>query len=253
MKNQNKSAQIIERIHKFNPQSLDEFRNVLSSKRKISKFILTEEKLLDLLDLIEADYKVLEINNKRLLPYHNLYFDSDKKNLYLDHHNRKEKRFKVRIRKYLETQDCFLEIKKKKGAKLEKVRLGVDDITDKLDTKSIRFIKNETNSDLDFQPVLFNDFHRITLMNNSKNERVTIDTDISFNNKESDVSLNGLVIIEIKQNQFNRNSSIMKSLKKMYINPIKISKYCIGVVCLFPDIKYNRFKIKLSKINNLIN
>ena len=60
-----------------------------------------------------------------------------------------------------------------------------------------------------------------------------------------------LVIIEVKQERINRASPIVKALKNKSINPYRISKYCIGMTHVYPQLKYNRFKRKLIKINNL--
>jgi hypothetical protein len=60
-----------------------------------------------------------------------------------------------------------------------------------------------------------------------------------------------LVIIEVKQQRFNRKSLIVQTLKKYKYNPFSISKYCVGIVHLYQDLKYNLFKSKVLKINKI--
>ena len=52
--------------------------------------------------------------------------------------------------------------------------------------------------------------------------------------------------------RFNRKSKVIKSLKGIRQNPYSISKYCIGMISLYNDLKYNIFKKKLIRINNII-
>ena len=60
------------------------------------------------------------------------------------------------------------------------------------------------------------------------------------------------MVVEVKQERFNRNSKIVKILKSIQQHPYSISKYCIGMISLYNDLKYNVFKKKLIKINNII-
>ena len=62
---------------------------------------------------LEHHYSILEIDGRRRFTYDTLYFDTPERQLYLDHHNGKLNRFKLRIRHYRETGDSFLEVKKK--------------------------------------------------------------------------------------------------------------------------------------------
>ena len=62
--------------------------------------------------------------------------------------------------------------------------------------------------------------------------------------------MDSLVIMELKQD--GRARSLLKEvLFDLRIKPYKISKYCIGTAMTRPDVKQNRFKKKLRKINKL--
>jgi hypothetical protein len=54
-----------------------------------------------------------------------LYFDTDSKRFYHDHHNGKVKRTKIRMRNYVESNLTFLEIKKKILTPNRKLNLSV--------------------------------------------------------------------------------------------------------------------------------
>ena len=107
--------------------------------------------------------------------------------------------------------------------------------------------------EFDLEPKLFNSFYRITLVNKSSVERITIDFDVKFNNYNGLFGQNeSLVIIEVKQPQLNRTSPIIRALKNKLIRPQSLSKYCIGMVKTNQSIKYNRFKKHLNLINKKI-
>jgi hypothetical protein len=82
-------------------------------KRVDTKFIVHKDQLPQLLDNIHNDYRVLEINQNRVMTYKSKYFDTPNAHLYLLHHNGKASRVKVRIRNYVESNLFFLEVKQK--------------------------------------------------------------------------------------------------------------------------------------------
>ena len=58
------------------------------------------------------------------------------------------------------------------------------------------------------------------------------------------------MIIELKRDGL-MPSKMQHILRDMRIFPMKISKYCIGVAMTIPQVKHNRFKEKLVKLNKL--
>ena len=65
--------------------------------------------------------------------------------------------------------------------------------------------------------------------------------------------MEALVIAELKQENYNRQTLFAKILKGKLIRPERVSKYCLGVALLEEDIKKNEIKAKLRKINTLEN
>lgn len=243
---------ITKSLQDFIPISLDEMNDVALMKRTDTKFIVNVSQLGKVLKYIKNDYRILEINKKKLMSYSTLYFDTNCNKFYHDHHNGKKNRIKVRIRKYLESNLCFLEIKEKNGkGETDKSRIQIQNFETNLSKTSKEFIHKSVLKDYKLQPSLWNNFNRITLVNTESKERVTIDLNLSFRINNTKKLYNRLVIIEVKQVRFNRNSKIIQVLKSIRQNPYSISKYCIGMVSLYNNIKYNLFKTKLIKINNI--
>ena len=97
----------------FSPISLDEMDDVKLMSRTDTKFTFQSEKLPSLLKKMMPFYRVLSINGDLIHDYKSLYFDTDDRKFYLDHHNRRVNRHKVRFREYVGSDLTFLEIKRK--------------------------------------------------------------------------------------------------------------------------------------------
>ena len=98
-------------LHSFQPVSLEEMDNVKLLNRTDTKFVFDYDNLSLFLESCSKDYKILTINSKNIAHYKTLYFDTSDFEFYNHHHNQKGNRFKVRIRKYVDSSLCFLEIK----------------------------------------------------------------------------------------------------------------------------------------------
>ncbi|MDE0967505.1 MAG: polyphosphate polymerase domain-containing protein [Flavobacteriaceae bacterium] len=241
-------------LSSFDKISLDEMNGVSLMKRVDTKFILAETQLLKVLAKLQKDYRVLEIDNERLMQYSTLYFDTQNKKCFKEHHNGKLNRYKIRMRKYLVSDICFLEVKKKNNLGVtNKTRKQIKDFETILSSDSKEFIYNSQINDSLLEPALYNNFNRITLVNKNHPERVTIDTNLSFKSADKEKIFDNLVVIEIKQEGKRLNTLINKALKLMSILPTNFSKYCLGITNTFDNIKSNRFKeinLKINKLNN---
>lgn len=216
--------------------------------------MFTPEKLRQLLPLLLEDYRVLEIDDHRIFSYRTRYFDTEGLDFYLDHHSGKLNRHKVRFRTYVETGATFLEIKfKNNKGRTIKNRMIVADQETVLSQESKAFIREISGIRADLIPVLENRFSRITLVNKTKPERVTLDFNMSFHFQGKDLLIDDLCVAEVKQERFDRLSPIMTALKAIGCYPDSISKYCLGVAMGLSHVKHNRFKQKLIKIQKLQN
>jgi hypothetical protein len=236
----------------FQPISLAEMDSVQLMNRTDTKFILPRHVLEEILQQLPGDYKVLDINGVRQSHYETLYFDSTNFRHFIDHQNGKKNRFKIRKRKYVESGLSFLEIKfKNNKGRTIKSRIKLPDIETTFDDRGRSFVTEKLNSGEALEPKLWNNFQRITLVNESLPERLTIDCNLGFSYKGRIVELPSLVIAEVKQESENRHSPFMSKLKARIIRPESISKYCLGVTMLYPEIKSNNFKEKILRINKI--
>ena len=245
-------SQIIELLNTFDAVGLDELNGAEFMKRTDTKFIFSYEHFQKLLPELLDYYKVLEVSGTRLASYENLYFDTPDLMFYHDHHRNKKNRYKVRFRNYSTSNLCFLEVKFKnnKGVCIKK-RKKIDSFKNNLDQKDFLFIRKHIHKDIELIPVCRNKFSRITLLNKTQKERLTIDFSLNVLNEEKSYSVDNLVIAELKQERANRRTAFYTIIKKMSIQPLSLSKYCIGMNYLNENIKSNRFKSKFLKIKKL--
>ena len=239
----------------FSPIKLAEMDNVKLMSRSDTKFAFKFSKLPKLLNQMMPFYKVLEINGKFIHDYKSLYFDTDDRKFYLDHHNGRVNRNKVRFREYVGSDLTFLEIKRKnnKGKTIKK-RMKVDSINDNLSVKQKEYIYSIIGSNIILNSKQWINFSRITFVHKVHKERLTIDINLNFKEKDRRGDLNQIAIGEVKQERMSRLSDFMRIAKELHILPIRISKYCMSTLELNPELKQNRFKEKtlfLTKLKNL--
>ncbi len=240
-------------LSKFNPISLKEMDSVQLMNRVDTKYVLSKNQFLDVLNELAQHYRALEIEGLRTAKYKSLYFDTDDLDHYMHHHNGYPNRYKVRIRRYVDSDLCFLEVKHKKKGRTDKTRIRIEDFELDLSDASIDFINQILPESKELQPSLWNSFERITLVNQELNERVTLDIGLHFKDSEhkKDMGYENIVIAEVKQEKENRSSPVMKTLRAHGIRRAKVSKYCIGMGLTNPEIKKNRFKKKYLLIDKI--
>ncbi|MCG8577788.1 MAG: polyphosphate polymerase domain-containing protein [Flavobacteriales bacterium] len=231
--------------------SLAEMDEVKLLNRTDTKFVFKRSLLNEILPLLAEDYRVLNVEGNIISRYQTLYFDTDEYKFYLDHHNQKGNRFKVRMRKYVESELFFLEIKNKFKGRTDKKRIMIDDFEMDMKKKSKTFVDEVLGVELDLKSKLWNSFGRITLVNKKEKERLTLDLDLTFEWDDQKHVYDHVVIAELKQENVNRNSLFYRLMKKNGVRPTGMSKYCIGALTLEPTLKYNNFKRKKLLINKL--
>lgn len=240
-------------INTFKPITLEGMDAVKLMTRKDTKYVCNIDDLPGILQEASANYQVLEINNKRLMGYESLYFETRDHEMYLKHHNRKRNRYKVRIRQYLNSGEFFLEIKfKKNTGETIKKRIPVEKDQDLHHPDLNKFLQdNSPYTPDDLVPQLFSRFYRMTLVSIPMVERITIDILPGwwFNNNQKELPY--LVIMEVKGEKFTNTEGFGLILREARIQRKRISKYCTGINLLYPEIKYNRFKLKMLHLKKL--
>jgi hypothetical protein len=245
--------QINDVINPFEVISLDEMDRVKLMNRIDTKFAFSFNELLTILPELSAHYTILEVDKNKAPFYESLYLDDTNFSFFHDHHKGKSNRFKVRFRKYVDSQLTFLEVKHKTKGRTDKKRIAVEQVPNELNTQHTHFVHSIINTNATLHPVMWNSFHRITLVSKLENERLTFDFSIQFKWGENQQAFDNLVIAELKQKCLNRNSAFYALMKQRMCRPYRLSKYCIGSIELYGEsnLKFNRFKKKLLKLKKI--
>lgn len=250
-------ATVQNHLRTLQPISLKGLDRVKLLNRVDRKYIIPIHRLPIILDLLNRSrYSILEIDGHRAFSYLTTYFDTTDYRFYRDHHNRLSSRIKVRTRTYKENNLHFFEIKMKSNLRTNKVRESlrgaIPDLSYNQSEKIKELYPKELGSAL--IPSLHNSFTRITLVNEAKTERCTIDLNVSFKNPEEpeqEISINDIAIIEVKQSKTSVVNGIVAALRNMQVHPSGISKYVLGLILTHPEIKHNAFKPLLHKIDKI--
>ena len=106
--------------------------------------------------------------------------------------------------------------------------------------------------DIEVEAKQWINFSRVTFVHIKDKERLTMDLNLTYHDKNYKGDLKKIIIAEVKQEKMSRKSDFMRIAKQLSILPIRISKYCISTLKLNPVVKSNRFKEKVLFLNKLI-
>jgi hypothetical protein len=251
-------SQIIsELLPVFAGVSLEEIENAPSMNRVDIKYIIPATSLPDIMINLKNSFRILEIDNSRSFQYESTYYDTEDFLFYHQHMTGRLERYKVRYRKYLASDTAFLEVKiTTNKRRTVKWRIRTDHQHDlQKDVRSSGFLMKYLPQP---SPVLGatikSSFDRVTLTDMSLNERITIDSGLSFSDMNgNNTQLPSISIIELKKERAGNRSELPGILKKFSVQPCGFSKYCYGAATLHDLPRKNLLKSKILLINKIEN
>jgi hypothetical protein len=247
-------ARINELLQHLEPITLEQMSSIRLMNRTDTKFVTSKENLARLLEMAQGKYYAQFNNESKIANYMTTYWDTDNHRFFLEHHNGRAPRQKVRVRTYMDSDLTFLEVKTKNNhGRTKKKRVEVPSQEIDVQGTNGEFVEGLVHQGLcEMHPTVRNQFHRITLVNYDKTERLTIDYDVHFHNMETgnDAETGPLVIIELKRDG-NVYSPVLDILRVLRIKPSGFSKYCIGSVMTNKSLKRNIFKAKMVTLSKL--
>ena len=240
-------------LNHYAPITLSNMSRVALLNRTDTKYVLSLATLQRIMPQLTEDYLSLVVMGKRASHYRTLYFDSEDFALYHRHHAGALNRYKVRSREYVDSQLAFLEVKHKNNkGRTVKSRMQTPELADEIVEETAAFLQETFPFDpTQLEAKLWVEYDRITLVSELRQERVTIDLNLTFSWEDETISLPHLVIIEVKQDGFSAQSEMIRLLRQNQVQPLGLSKYCMGVSLLYPHVKHNNFKSKLRLVQKL--
>jgi hypothetical protein len=185
--------------------------------------------------------RVLETGGCRDFGYASLYLDTPELTGYHLAARGRRRRFKVRRRTYLDSGDAFVEVKTR-GARGTTVKQRVPD-----DGEAATFVDAALGAaghpgvrSRDLRPVLATAYRRTTLLLPGTDDRVTVDTGLTWSLPGGDpLTLPGLAVVETKTGA--GASAADRLLWRRGHRPARISKYGTGLAALRGDLPDNRW------------
>lgn len=241
-------------LNSFSPIALADMNRASLLKREDTKFLLNQDVLLDILAGLQGTYRLFQHQGVRLQVYQTVYFDTPGNRFYHDHQRGAADRYKIRSREYITSHTSFLEVKHKTcHGETIKHRLATPWLVEEPSELNQDFLqKAYPDVPTPLVSTLRNQFQRVTLVNLTARERITVDLGLSFFQDGTEFPLPGIVIAEIKQPRRTRETEFWHRLKQRSIHPTSFSKYCVGMTMTRPWIKQNNFKPLLLHLRRLM-
>jgi hypothetical protein len=233
---------------------LADLERVALLDRVDTKYVFGASQLYAALRALPGQYRALEVEGVRLNRYQTVYFDTPDFGMYRQHHNRFGTRYKVRTRRYVDSDLSFFEVKHKTNrGRTVKTRFPTEVIETEIDDEADAFVGALTPLPPDrLEPVLWNEYLRATLVSTRREERLTLDVNLAFGWGDAGVTLPGIAIAEVKQRHLTQDSDFIRQMREMGVRSTPFSKYCMGASLLYGDLKSNNFKPHLRLVEKIM-
>ncbi|WP_418275740.1 polyphosphate polymerase domain-containing protein [Isoptericola jiangsuensis] len=229
------------------PVSLTELDATAALQTRVDrKYVLTPGEVADLLAGIGPGVRVLQIDGSRTFTYASTYYDTADLVTFHQAARRRRRRYKVRMRTYVDTGGTFLEVKTRAARGVTvKERVPTADAGPQLAPQAARFVDDRLAAariaappSSHLAPVLSSHYRRTTLL--THDARVTLDTDLTWRLAPGPdgvarwADVGGLVVVETKAGT--APSSVDRLLWRAGHRPDRISKYATGLAVLRPEL-----------------
>jgi hypothetical protein len=217
-----------------------------------NKYVVSAAAFGDAMTVLGQDFDVLAIDGETTFTYETVYYDTETLLAYRQHAQGRRRRFKIRCRRYVESDLYFFEVKLKgsrgRTIKQRMVYDGTRHGQDTLDDPTAAFVRRCVDDTYGqafaerLSAQLTMRYRRLTLVARDRPERLTADFALEF------VGAGGAracappdtLIIEVKS-QDGRGVGD-RVLRSTGARGGTCSKYCVGLNLIRPDMQYNAFK-----------
>lgn len=239
-------------LERFPTISLEDAQQVQLANRQDTKYLFGASQLLPILHEVQQ-CRVLDINGARQSRYETLYFDTPDWLLLRQHARGQLSRYKIRTRRYVETDTSFLELKVKNNKyRTVKSRMELPFLEEHLSEQGRAFLGEHLPAlPQDLRAVCRIKYRRLTLINEDLSERMTVDFDLSFDDGHQRYHYPNLVIAEVKQERSSQ-SAFTRLMRQHAIRKGKLSKYCWSVLTLHPELRRGLLNPMIQQLNKVL-
>jgi VTC domain len=217
------------------------------------KYLVPIERFAELAARLPATWAVLEIGGLRGFAYESVYFDTPDLLTYRQHLQGRRRRYKVRTRTYLDSEDCMFEVKLKgRREQTVKARLPYP-VADRtcINPQARAFLAAQLQQAYG-QPVprlaanVTTAYRRTTLVDLQHGTRLTYDVDLTCTGGgKVAAGLSRHVLVETKCHGPLGDADL--ALRGLGLRPVELSKYCVAVALLHPGIRANPWHRTLQR------
>lgn len=226
------------------PVGLDELLALAELQQRVDrKYLVPADRLGPALAGLRRDLRVLEVGGRRRFHYDTVYHDTPDLDCYRHHVQGRRRRAKVRVRTYVESGDCMLEVKCAGERVTVKHRTPWAPAPLWLTAPGLSFVAEHAPVlDPDsLRPVAATTYDRTTLLVAADGSRTTVDVGLTARSGGRRRSIRpGVVVVETKTQ--GRPGRVDAALQAAGIRPQSISKYCLAVALLHPEVVSNPWR-----------
>jgi len=245
---------IEEPVARLTPIGLDELVERAGLLTRVDrKYLVPIEDVGALVRSLPRDAQVLEIASRRLFDYESVYFDTPDLLAYHLAAHRRRRRFKVRTRTYVDSAQCWIEVKTR-GVRGTTVKDRVPHLLDDRTTvlPALPFVTGTLTSHgiggaehMRWTPTLMTRYRRATILLPETDSRLTVDVDLAWHDGRRPLQLHRLAVVETKTGS--TASAADRLLWAHGHRPLRISKYATGLAALQPDLPATRWRRTLRR------
>ena len=235
--------------------SLDEMNALAELQTRVDrKYFVPADVFRRLIAELGDGMKVLHVDGRRSFNYESVYFDTPQFTTYKAHVQRRRQRFKARTRTYLDSDLCMFEVKLV-GARGETVKERIKhpaDARNVLTPDALRHLHTALRQAYGhglppgMAPVLTTTYRRTTFVSRTGEVRLTCDVGLLCRNGRNQVRDTGThVLVESKTAGGDGGPDDL--LRTLGIREASISKYCVGIAALHPELPSNNWHRTLRR------
>lgn len=225
--------------------SLDALEETAALQTRVDRKYVVPRPVADLLVAsLDPEVAVLRIQDHETFAYESLYFDTPDLRSYRLAACGRSSRFKVRIRTYVDSGLCMLEVKCRDGRSATVKHRTEHALSQRthLTDAALRFVSASAGIDAPEQltPTITTLFDRTTLLDPSESSRTTIDCGLRWRSPDGDTfEMPSHGVIETKS--LGSATTTDRWLWRHGHRPARMSKYCVGVALHDPTLPANRW------------
>jgi VTC domain len=237
------------------PIGLDELMDLAELQTRVDrKYFVPADVFGHLVGELAGQLRVLEIDGQRSFGYESVYFDTPQLTTYRAHLQRRRHRFKARTRTYTDSGLCMFEVKltAARGQTVKqrtphvlehRCELTSDAVTHLDDSLALAF---RQSTPAGMAPTLTSTYRRTTFVFRTGQARLTCDVELVCRDGRAQVRDTGThVLVESKSAL--HGSPADRLLRELGVRIVNVSKYCVGVAALHPELPSNPWHATLRR------